>query len=253
MHGLVLTQTDNLTALLSSMRQHKIPLLKVVTAWGWSWDEPSRQQICAMPEVIVRTLSGDGHTPLEPATVLAEIEPWLSTRPDCQIELGNEPNAVDASDDAAWAFRWFFLETVAQVRARWPRARLISPGLIETRQQRWWEICNDAFHQADAVGFHAYAYHDFVAGDTEQIQRAIQQLLQFFADRPWVATELGINDPPTPPATKAQRYSALHAKLPSHVAAACWYHYCLRPLDADQQAYQLPTSAFDELKAGGTL
>lgn len=253
MQGLVLTQTDNLTALLSSMRQNKIPLVKVVTSWGWHWDEASRRQVCEMPAVIVRTLAGDGHTLLDPQIVLDEVEPWLSIRPSLSVELGNEPNATDASDDAAWAFRWYFLEAIAAVRQRWPAARLISPGLIETRQQRWWEICQDAFSQADAVGFHAYAYHDFTPSDTGQIQRAIQQLYGLFPSRAWAATELGINDPATPAATKATRYSALHAKLPSHVTAACWYHYCLHPIDGDQQAYQLPTAAFDELKAGGTI
>jgi hypothetical protein len=66
-------------------------------------------------------------------------------------------------------------------------------------------------------------------------------------------TECGIHDPNTPPETKATRYAALHAKLPSQVAAVCWYHTCANPSDADQAAYALPPLALPYLYAGGTL
>jgi hypothetical protein len=86
--------------------------------------------------------------------VLSEIAPWCAARPDIQIELGNEPNSKDASDDAAWKFRWFL------------KRRYVAP-------------------QSGGPGR---------SGD--------------------------------------------------------WYHFCDQLLDDDQRAYQLPTSAFDELRAG---
>ena len=248
MQGLVLTSANNLTELLGSMRANRIPLLKIVTGWGVHWNSDAINQICSMPSLLVRTVSGDGK-PLHPQTVLDEIAPFYAVRPQIQIELGNEPNSTDASDDAAWLFRWWFIETVKAVRERYPLARIVSPGLIENRQETWWRINQDAFSMADSIGFHAYAFFDFTSTDTGQLQRALQLLGAIFPHKPWLGTELGINDMATPPSTKATRYGTLHRKLPSQVAAAVWYHFCDQPLDADQRAYQLPTSAFDELRS----
>jgi hypothetical protein len=263
MQGIVLTSCASIGGLLNAIRSNKLPLLKVVTGWGAHWDESSRREVCrTMPELIVRTVSGDGtRGPPEgqsaiwcdPGAVLEEVQPWYDARASIQVELGNEPNGYDASDDAAWNFRYWFLETVATVRAVFPAARIVAPGLIEDRQSEWWAICQDAFEQADAIGVHAYAYHDFTNGDTGQIQRALSQLATFFPAKSWILTECGINDPGTSPETKATRYAALHAKLPSQVSAACWYHLCSAPSDADQAAYQLPPEALPYLYAGGTL
>src|SRR5215471_621032 len=101
MQGLVLTSVDNLSGLLDSMRANGIPLLKVVTGWGTDWNSEAIRQACAMPSLLVRTVSGDGAR-LDPDAVLEEIAPWYAARPHIQIELGNEPNSGDASDDAAW-------------------------------------------------------------------------------------------------------------------------------------------------------
>jgi len=249
MQGLVLTSANNLAGLLDSMRANSIPLLKVVTGWGADWNSDTINRVCSMPSVLIRTVSGDGK-PLDPDAVLREIAPWCAARPEIQIELGNEPNSKDASDDAAWVFRWWFIETLKAVRDRYPLARIVSPGLIENRQEHWWRINQDAFSMADSIGFHAYAFFDFASNDTGQLQRALQQLGAIFPNKPWLGTELGINDMATPPSTKARRYGTLHHKLPSQVAAAIWYHFCDQPLDADMRAYQLPTSAFGELRAG---
>jgi len=261
MQGIVLTDCASIGSLLSAVRGNNLPLLKVVTGWGYAWDATSRAEVCnAMPEVIVRTVSGDGtRGPPEgqsaiwcdPGAILNEIDPWYACRPAIAVELGNEPNGYDSSDDAAWTFRYWFLETAAAVRVSFPQARIIAPGLIEARQSEWWAICQDAFETADAIGFHAYAYHD--ADDTGQLGRALSDLALFFPNTPWVLTEYGINDAATAPETKATRYAALHAKLPSQVAAACWYHYCERPIDDDQESYALPPEALPYLYAGGTL
>jgi hypothetical protein len=45
----------------------------------------------------------------------------------------------------------------------------------------------------------------------------------------------------------------MHAKLPSQMLGACWYHYCTDPQDADMVAYALPDSALPYLHAGGTV
>jgi hypothetical protein len=136
MQGLVLTSCESVDSLLASTRASAIPLLKVVTGWGAHWSDAHRAHVCAsMPELIVRTVSGDGTRPpppdqssifLEPATVMAELEPWYRTRQRIWFELGNEPNAYDAADDAAWTFRYWFLEAVETLRKAYPCARIIS-------------------------------------------------------------------------------------------------------------------------------
>jgi hypothetical protein len=255
MQGIVLTDCMSIGGLLSAVRANHIPLLKVVTGWGAAWDDASRAEVCTtMPEVLVRTISGDGTRgppALAPDAVVAELRPWYDVGGNVTFEIGNEPNGYDSSDDAAWNFRYWFLESLNVVRESFPAARIVAPGLIEHRQSEWWAICQDAFELADAIGFHAYAYHD--ADDTGQLGRALSDLALFFPYKTWMLTEYGINDMATSAETKATRYAALHAKLPSQVAAACWYHFCERPIDDDQESYALPPAALPYLYAGGTL
>src|SRR5262245_50328379 len=117
MHGLVLTQCDNLNSLVNGLHSNHVPLLKVVTGWGYQWNSGSIGHVChAVPSLIVRTVNGDGTREpaagqsmifLEPHIVIDELTPWLLARPSLWCELGNEPNAHDSSDDAAWAFRYW--------------------------------------------------------------------------------------------------------------------------------------------------
>lgn len=263
MQGIILTSCTSISGFLTTIRTHKLPLLKIVTGWGAPWDAPTRAQVAAaMPELLVRTVNGDGTAGpppgqtmifLEPAAVLEELRPWYASRPSMWVELGNEPNGYDASDDAAWTFRYWFIETVRAVRQTFPELRIVAPGLIENRQSEWWAICQDAFHLADCIGVHAYAHYQFTTSDTGQLQRALSQLQQFFPSKTWMLTEIGIHDPGTAASTKATRYGQLHTKLPSQVIAACWYAFNDNPMDADQAAYAIPASALPYLKAGGTL
>lgn len=240
--------------MLASLRSNGIPLLKVVTGWGYAWDAASRHSVCTtMAEVLIRTVAGDGCASppqlLTPDAVLFELQPWYDARPDVWIELGNEPNGYDPSDDAAWSFRYWFLETLAAVRSACPQARIVTPGLIAERQGVWWQICQDAFEQADAIGWHAYAHQDF--DDSGQIAQALDELTTCYPAHDWILTECGINDPATAPEIKAERYSALHEALPGQVRAVCWYHACANPIDADQKAYQITPEALPYLTAGG--
>jgi hypothetical protein len=267
MHGIVLTQTDNLSNFLGALRSNHIPMLKVITGWGYHWDQGTIAQVCSgVPGVIVRTVSGDGCRPpaegqdkifLDPSDVIAELSPWLEARAGLWVELGNEPNMYDDSDDAAWTFQWWFAETVRQLRDTYPTARIIAPGLCSKRWDVWWNICHAerAFDMADAVGFHAYAWRhlDDPADNGGELMAALSLLGTYYPSRPWIGTEIGINDPPTPPSTKCDRYYAAHQKLPSQVSAMYYYAYTDHPSDPDQQAYQLPSSAWPHLKAGGTL
>jgi hypothetical protein len=262
MQGMILTSTNNIAQFTGEMGMNEIPLPKVVTGWGYHWDDSARYTVVQMPEVIVRTVNGDGCAKppsgqtmifLDPNLVLKELDPWVKLRANVWLELGNEPNNYDASDTAAWTFRWWFIETLNACRARYPHAKIISPGLFGNRQREWWAICRDAFALADSIGFHAYAWHNFTSGDTGDIQRAIADLTTFFPNSSWMGTELGINDPNTSPSTKAERYSELHRSLPSQVLACCWYHHTNAPSDADQKAYNLPYSAWPKLDAGGDV
>lgn len=266
MQGMVLTATNNLTGFLNNMRGNYLSLLKVVTGWGveGGWHGGNISQVCqTMPTVLVRTTNGDGCRPpppgqsmifLDPSVILAEIAPWCQARQQIWIELGNEPNnsntnAANASDDAAWCFRYWFEQTLLAVRQHYPSARIITPGLFLNRQYEWWAICADVFRQADAIGFHSYDYR--TPGDKGELQAAFSQLRQFFPGKSWALTEYGINDPPTPPATKAGHYSQLHKDIASQAVVACFYHYTWKPDNPDQQAYNLPYDSWSALKAKG--
>jgi hypothetical protein len=264
MQAITLTQVNNLDTFLGALHANHVTTLKVVTGWGWPWDAESRAAVGrSMAALLVRTVNGDGTRPppagannliyLDPNTVQAEVQPWIAARARLIVELGNEPNKHNPSADAAWTFRYWFLETLTRMRSVFPGVRCISPGLIETNQEQWWQINQDAFSQADGIGYHAYGHHDFGPNDTGQIQRAHQQLLHYFPHSAWFATELGINDPNTSASTKCQRYSELHRNMPSAVALSCWYHACEQPGNADARNYAIPNSALPALQAGGRI
>ncbi len=255
MHGIVLTQTDDLTALLASISTNDLAL-KIVTGWGWPWDDASRSQVVdSAPQLLVRTVAGDGtrgQPILDTDTVLGELAPWYDAGAR-DFEIGNEPNAYDDSDDAAWDFRYWFLKILQALRMTWPDARIVSPGLIDRNQEPWWTICMDAFGLADQVGFHAYT--GLPSGDTGQLDRALDQLGRIYPDHAWQLTEAGINDPAVPPETKASYYAEFERQLAvsvPQVAAVYWYHFCDQPADEDQRRYALGLADMQHL-AGGDL
>lgn len=269
MHGLTLTSTDNLDRLISDMRANHIPGLKVITGWGWPWDAASRQKCGTLSGLLVRTVDGDGTRPPfgtehyifpEPHRVYDELLPWVSAKPRLVVEIGNEPNAYTAApDDAPYVFLYYFRQCLQMIRQQFPGVRVLTPGLIEgtgnKAQPHWWEIWSESgiANEVDGIGYHFYAHENFKPTDTGQVQRAHQQLGQYFHDRSWWATEAGINGPKQPDADKCAKYSELHRNMPGNVAMCVWYHICSAPIDDDQRNYAIDSSAFPALQSGGRI
>jgi hypothetical protein len=239
-----------------------------VTGWGLDgrpWDATTRQLTTGLSGLIVRTVDGDGtRAPYpgetyiypHPDRIRAEIMPWVALKPRVIVEIGNEPNAyANAPTDAPWVYAHWLKECARMIQHEFPSVRILAPGLIERDQPRWWEIWRDqgVGPAVDGIGYHAYAHVDFSPTDTGQIQRAHQQLGQFFHDRSWWLTECGINDPQTSDQKKCERYSDLHRNMPSDVVCCCWYHVCTNPINTDQTNYSLDLSALPALQSGGRI
>lgn len=261
--GIVLTQANSLNAFLDNLRGAAVPCLKVVTQWGWPWDDHSRSTVLSsMPHVIVRTRAGDGtqgvQPVLDPTTVKNELAPWIAWNARLTVELGNEPN-VDSrycNTDMAYSWAWYMNQMIDIIRHDWPAVRIVAPGLVATPERNyatWNQVCAQAFNRCDAVGFHAYAWRDFVAGDKGEIERVIQTHRQYYAARPWIGTECGIHDPPTPDTEKCRRYATLRRNAPAHVEALYFYHYTDQPLDDDQRAYRITAGALPSLGCKGSI
>src|SRR5262245_32965686 len=93
-NGVILTYVDNLAQLEDCVRRGQYDTVKVVTGWGLAsgWTDEARARVLSMvPNVIVRTVSGDNNFP-DANEIEREIVPWYTLKPSIMIELGNEPN-----------------------------------------------------------------------------------------------------------------------------------------------------------------
>lgn len=265
--GVVLTYVDSLDTLEDCVRRGGYDVVKVVSGWGLprSWDDETRRRVVAMvPNLIVRTVSGDPsyarpvdplsrkHLPgargpnaqywqydfLNPDQVAQEIAPWYALKPDLMIELGNEPNVFNQDDDFIWRWAYFLEQATKRCRAEFPRALLISPGFMMDpagNMRRFYEIAHQQIALCDYVGVHFYEYYAFKPDQGPatkgELRDAIQLHQQFFPAMPWYITEYGIhNTDQVPRHEKGIRYARLvHGgdgwpALPANVAGAVYYH-----------------------------
>jgi hypothetical protein len=265
--GVILTYVESLDTLEDCVRRGGYDTVKVVTGWGLprSWDDEARRRVIAMvPNLIVRTVSGDPsyarpHDPLaggplpgakgpdaqyweydfpRPERVEEEIAPWYALKPDIMIELGNEPNVFNQDDQFIWNWTYFLERSIERCRDRFPQATLISPGfMMDARgnMRRFYEIARQQIAMCDYVGVHFYEYFAFKPDQGPAIKGELRDAVllhqEFFPDMAWYVTEYGIhNTDRTPRRLKGERYARLlHGgdgwpPLPVNVAGAVYYH-----------------------------
>lgn len=265
--GVVLTYVESLDTLEDCVQLGGYDVVKVVSGWGLpqGWNDDTRRRVVAMvPNLIVRTVSGDPsyarpvdplskkHMPgarganaqyweydfLNPDRVVAEIAPWYALKPDLMIELGNEPNVFNQDDEFIWRWAYFLEETIKRCRASFPQATLISPGFMMDaagKMQRFYEIAQRQIAMCDYVGVHFYEYYAFKPDQGPatkgELRDAVALHQQFFPDMAWYITEYGIhNTDQVPRGEKGARYARLvHSgegwpALPLNVAGAVYYH-----------------------------
>jgi len=96
--GPVLTTTNDLEALDTTLALPAFDTLKVVSGWGYSHGGSTEARafaLAAAPTTIVRTTTGDGcagHRTIDPAKVLEDVAPFYVLKRRIWIELGYEPN-----------------------------------------------------------------------------------------------------------------------------------------------------------------
>lgn len=238
------------------------------------------------PKTIVRTLAGDGqysagggpadqrynNNPANPwlyplpDRVEAEIAPWYALDPKIYIEIGNEPNnetwwnffqfpegttEKKNARDFIYNWRYWFGEALKRVRECFPQAKVISPGLAGHFED-WYTICRDVFAQANFVGLHAFAPHDFYGADTWNT-RVIKSLRDNYGDRAWFCTEYGLHAQPDASfqRTKGQKYAELvhfnrsEPAWPDNVKGACYFHLDTRS-QSDRPQYVIYHAGGDD-------
>jgi len=232
--GLILTSTPDIPTLRAAVAAARVEILKVVPAWGLAggWIPAAIAEVARLcPQLVVRTSWGDPSCadgtrafPI-PDRILDELAPWLGARPDAWVEVGNEPLIADRDTDLlAWQYRYDLERTIAAIRARWPRARLIAPAHLLNHpirlgshvwgQRRMLEICADVYTRCDAVAIHAYTDDQYARG------QAWLDDLGLSALPVWV-TEANLNEG-LDDATRAQRLSTQWRRTP--VEAVLLYH-----------------------------
>lgn len=265
--GVILTYVDTLDTLEDCLRLGGYDAVKVVTGWGLSsgWNPETRRRALGMvPNVIVRTVSGDPSyarpfDPLagkprpgakgpnaqywdydfpDPKRCEQEIAEWYAIRPDILVEIGNEPNVYNQDDDFIWRWAYNLEQTIKHCKAVFPRAKFISPGFMmdpSGNMRRFYEIAAQQLRLFDYIGVHFYEYYAFKPDQAPatkgELRDAIQLHQQFFPDKPWYVTEYGIhNTDQVPRHEKGARYARLlHAgegwpTLPDNVVGAVYYH-----------------------------
>lgn len=248
-HGTVLTSAPDVARVQASVQAGGYDTLKVVTAWGLArpWDDITRAQVCNLtPTTVVRTHAGDpsaGKPFPHVEEVLAEVAPWLAVKPNCLVEIGNEPNSSPAVD--TYGYRWHLNNTLQQLRDRYPGVQVIAPALVlgpTSRADVWLDTCADVFAQCDLVGVHLYEFYGF-SGDrpasTGQFAQAQALYGARFPRQAWALTEYGIHDPATPGSVKGQRYAQFVRALPAPYQLATSYHIDTAAVNDNDRAYHI--------------
>lgn len=226
--GLILTSTTSLASLKAHLDAGKCRVLKVVTGWGWPWDEASRRAVAAMTDVlIVRTVAGDpsynGGAKRMPiaADVVAEIAPWYAVRQNIVIEIGNEP-LIDAQPEAyAWIYLDHLNAAIRACRDRFPHARILAPAHLVNHHiplgnspdgvARFVDITKRAYQDCSSIGIHAY----------NQAQLDRNAALYANHGKPLWLTEFALNEQLSPQQRGAKYRAFINA---ANVAATTIYH-----------------------------
>ncbi len=276
LNGVILTNAT-MPELSECIRRGDYNAKKVISGWGprtggWTTDLINQVVNVIPGKTIVRTVTGDGQygnqgytgpsslgNPLVypmPDRVEAEFAPWYALRQDAYIEIGNEPNTStwarefvhpdparrQAATDFVWNYQYWFDQCVTRVRAKFPRAKIISPGLAFNYDQGinfhpWYQICQGAFSKANFIGFHQFGAWSFRENWSQAV---VPELNRWYAGKDWFCTEYGLsnwwaNCVPTEDETARQRlkgrqyaelvhFNGSDAVWPHNVKGAVYYH-----------------------------
>lgn len=249
LHGIILTSAPNLQYTRSVMYAGAYTSIKVIPEWGVKWDKATRTAVSSFSRhLVVRGRHGDGlgHSPLPHwEHVLEEFRPWYQ---DCMphtqlyLEIGNEPDHTQAP----FPYGYHLGLAIDACRAAFPRAKFISPAISPNipALREWWTNPNflDAIKKFDFYGVHQYAFHHLITDDT---RHGLNNKAYVWKNKPWMCTEMGINDPNTLSKIKIQRYNRFLTANPNKFAGAWDYHLCTEPIDEDQRRYKLILSDYD--------
>lgn len=256
-HGIVLTSAPSITYVRNVLQAGGYNAIKVVTGWGMpvAWNRVTMMALGVVaPNIIVRTVQGDGvnkemgkpkHPYLHWERVLAELTPWYHAIPqhvNLMFELGNEPEQADI-----FGYAWHLERSIDAIRRTLPRAKIISPALSPSNahQLRIWaanERWRSVVSTCDYIGVHQYAFFNLITDDTRQFQLLDENIQN---TKPWIVTEMGINDPGTPALQKVQRYAAYTDHLHRIGAVGAFdYHLCTQPRTEDDRRYALQVGSY---------
>ena len=249
--GPVLTYVQNMDQLHAQMRRQYHSVIKVVTSWGvdGGWTQDRIREVCQYPMVIVRTYAGDPSSPGAPGLpeykhIVRELAPWIvENHQNMWIEIGNEPN-VRGDEAYYWDYRWHLVETITNLRNRYPNLKFIAPSPVmdasrRASARRWEEICRDALQMYDAQALHAYEFTRFSGSDSGRTLQLEEAIRMFPYAKNYVLTEFGINSPGISQLEKLRMYRELSWRLPPSFIAATYYHLTVKPSDEDQKRYQV--------------
>jgi hypothetical protein len=243
------------------------------------------------PKTIVRTVAGDGQYgrgyandpnnpelfPL-PDKIEQEVAPWYALDSKIYIEIGNEPNNEEGpgkprgwwnyynagteaektnAETYIWNWKYWFGQSLQRIRARFPGAKVISPGLAKQGADKWHQICQDAFSQADFNGFHHFGGESFTEDWGKLI---IPQLKLYYPTKNWFCTEYGLHSQAD--WIPQKRNGTLYGELvhfdvsdpvwPANVKGATYFHLDTRSVDtAIEPAYVIYGNLSPDGRRGG--
>ncbi len=232
-------------------------LAKVVTGWGlpggWNanpdfvWTAAGASQY-----LIVRTVTGDTSSYIDPSTAVQEIQSsrffeYKSDRSGagaCIIELGNEPNAGGLDP---WTYGYNLSAAVDAVRSAFPGALVCGTALSPNKgcnPDTWYDNPNyqAAVAKCDFVGVHFYCNSpdgNFAAqGGYNELTYAetLQRAGQFWPGKNVIGTEYSIRGASLSAYDKGSHYASL-VNFDDSVAGNLWgatyYHVQTDPNGTD--------------------
>ncbi len=254
-HGPLLT--DGYQTWLDAISFEAANLAKVVTGWGipggWSANPDFVWTACGASEyLIVRTVTGDTSSYLDPNTAVQEIQAsrFYEYKQDqsgsgkCIIELGNEPN-VGSLDP--WTYGYNLGAAVDQIRSAFPGALICGTALSPNKSfspDNWYSNPNyqAAVAKCDFVGVHFYSnpadgsftnqggYNELTYAET------LQRAASTWPGKNVIATEYSIRATGIAPYDKGYKYANLvhfDDSVAGNLWGATYYHVQTNPGGTD--------------------
>lgn len=254
-HGPLLT--NGYQTWLNAISYEGANLAKVVTGWGLSGGWSANPDFVwtaagACQYLIVRTVTGDTSTYIDPNTAVQEIQSsqFYAYKMDqsgsdtCIIELGNEPNAGNLDP---WTYGYNLSATVDAVRSAFPGALVCGTALSPNNSfspDTWYNNANyrAAVAKCDFVGVHFYSnapngsftqqgtYNELTYAQT------LQRVASIWPGKNAIGTEYSIRTTGITAYNKGYQYAGLinfDDSVPGNLWGATYYHVQTDPSGVD--------------------